>query len=242
MISEALGVALAYAAGALSTLSPCVLPLLPIILLGVIEQHAWGPVALVAGLSISFAVIGIFVATLGYGIGLDPAALRLGVAALLVAVGVVLLVPAFQARLAHATGAIATGGQLVLDRCRPSGLAGQFLIGAALGAIWVPCSGPTLGAAVGLAAQGGTATHAAIIMTAFGIGASTPILALAYGSRRAVRARGDRLKTIARIGKPVMGVTLVGLGTLVLTGLDKAVETSLTNAMPDWLLAVTTRL
>jgi cytochrome c-type biogenesis protein len=61
------GIALSYAAGALSTLSPCVLPLLPIIVLGALEQHAWGPVALAAGLSASFAGVGIFLAGLQLG-------------------------------------------------------------------------------------------------------------------------------------------------------------------------------
>jgi cytochrome c-type biogenesis protein len=242
MIGDALGLALAYAAGALSTLSPCVLPLLPIILLGAIEQHAWGPVFLAAGLSISFAAIGIFVTTLGYGSGLDPAVLRVVVATLLLVVGVVLLVPAFQTRLALAAAPIAAGGQFALDRFRSSGPWGQFLIGAALGAIWIPCSGPTLAAAAGLAANSETAARAAVTMAVFAIGASTPILVLAYGSRQAVFARRERLKTISEIGKPVMGVALVGIGVFVLTGLDKVVETLLTDAMPDWLLALTTRL
>ena len=64
------GLALSYAAGALSTLSPCVLPLLPIILFGALEQHAWGPVALAAGLSASFAGVGIFLASLAFNMAL----------------------------------------------------------------------------------------------------------------------------------------------------------------------------
>ena len=80
-MAELGSIALSYAAGALSTLSPCVLPLLPIILLGALEQHAWGPVALAAGLSASFAGVGIFLVSLGYSLGVDPTAFRLGVAA-----------------------------------------------------------------------------------------------------------------------------------------------------------------
>jgi cytochrome c-type biogenesis protein len=178
------GLALSYLAGALSTLSPCVLPLLPIILFGSISRHPWGPVALAAGLSASFAVVGTLVASAGFAIGLNPAALRAGVAILLVVAGAVLLVPSLQARLAFATGPIAGGAQSFVDRFQASGLKGQFLLGAALGAIWSPCSGPTLGAAIGLAAQTDTAAQAGVIMAAFGVGAATPILALAYGSRR----------------------------------------------------------
>jgi cytochrome c-type biogenesis protein len=233
---------LSYAAGALSTLSPCVLPILPIVLFGVLERHAWGPIALAAGLSVSFATVGIAIASFGFSVGLDPSTLRFAVAALMVSMGIVLLVPALQSRLAIIAAPVATGGQTLLARLQPSGIGGQFVLGILLGAIWSPCSGPTLGAAIGLAAQGETAGKAAAIMLAFGLGASTPILALAYGSRQAIFARREWLTRMTQFGKPLMGATFVGIGALVLTGLDKIVEASLTNAMPDWLVAVTTRL
>ncbi|MGA8158611.1 MAG: cytochrome c biogenesis CcdA family protein [Rhodoplanes sp.] len=235
------GLALSYLAGALSTLSPCVLPLLPIILIGSISRHPWGPLALAAGLSASFAVVGTLVASAGFAIGLNPAALRAGVAILLVVAGAVLLVPSLQARLAFATGPIAGGAQSFVDRFQASGLKGQFLLGAALGAIWSPCSGPTLGAAIGLAAQTDTAAQAAVTMAAFGLGAATPILALAYGSRRAVLTRRDRLDWLSRVGKPLMGVVLIVVGVFALSGLDRTIETVLTEAMPDWLVTLTTQ-
>jgi cytochrome c-type biogenesis protein len=234
--------ALSYAAGALSTLSPCVLPLLPIVLFAVLERHAWGPVVLAAGLATSFAVLGTTIASVGFNIGLDPATLRYAIAMLMLAMGVVLLIPALQGRLAAFAAPVATGGQTLLDRIQPSGLGGQFVLGGLLGAIWSPCSGPTLGAAIGLAAQGDAVIKAAAVMAVFGLGAATPILALAYGSRQAVFARRDLLARTSRIAKPFMGAAFAFVGAFVLTGLDKIVETSLTNAMPDWLTNLTTRL
>lgn len=236
------GLTLSYLAGALSTLSPCVLPLLPIVLFGSLDRHPWGPVALAAGLAVSFAVAGTAVASLGFTIGLDPNLLRGGVAVLLVVAGVILLAPPLQARLAYAAGPIANGAQSFVDRLQPAGLGGQVLLGAALGVIWSPCSGPTLGAAVGLAAQSDTMVRAALVMAVFGLGAATPILALAYGSRHAIFARRERLALASRIAKPLMGAALILLGVFVLSGLDKATETALTGAMPDWLVALTTRL
>lgn len=238
---EAGALALAYAAGALSTLSPCVLPLLPIVLFAALDRHAWGPVALAGGLSLAFAVVGICLAAFGFSIGLNPATVRLGVAVLMVGAGLTLLVPRLQAGLATAAGPVMRGGQSLADRIQPTGLGGQFLLGIALGAIWSPCSGPTLGAAIGLAAQGETIGHAGAVMIAFGLGASTPILALAYGSRQAVMARRDWLMALSRVAKPLMGATLVIVGTLVLTGLDKRIETAATSIMPDWLVELTTR-
>jgi cytochrome c-type biogenesis protein len=233
---------LSYAAGALSTLSPCVLPLLPIILFSVLQQSAWGPLALGAGLAASFSAIGVFTASIGFNIGLDGSVLRLVIAVFLVATGIVLLVPAAQARLAMVSGPIVAGGQAMLDRLQPSGLGGQFLLGVALGAIWTPCTGPTLGAAIGLAAQSESLAKAAVIMAVFSLGAVTPILIIAYGSRQAVFARRDRLMNVSRVAKPLIGYTLLIVGLLVLTGLDKRVETVLTDAMPDWLLNITTLL
>jgi len=236
------GLALSYAAGVLSTLSPCVLPLLPIILFGALEQHAWGPVALAAGLSASFASVGIFLASLGFSIGIDPAAFRLGGAALMLIIGMVLLAPALQSRFARIAAPVATRGQALVDRLQLSGIGGQFALGILLGAIWSPCSGPTLGAAIGLAAQSEIAGRAAVVMVAFSLGAATPILALAYGSRQAIFARRDLVARASRIAKPLIGVTLVSVGAFVLTGFDKVVEASLTSAMPDWLVTMTTRL
>ena len=234
--------ALGYAAGALSTLSPCVLPILPMVLFGGVERHAWGPLALAAGLSTSFAGVGIAIASVGFNIGVDPSTLRLVVAAVLAGMGAVLLVPALQGRLAAIATPVASRGQVLLDRLQPSGLGGQFALGALLGVIWSPCSGPTLGAAVGLAAQGDSVVTAAATMISFGFGAATPILALAYCSRQAIFARRDWLARVSRIGKPLMGATFVGIGAFVLTGLDKIVEAFLTRAMPDWLVTVTTQL
>src|SRR5262249_60695222 len=107
------------------------------------------------------AAVGIAIAAVGSNIGIDPSTLRLVVAALLASAGIVLLVPALQGRLATVATPVATRGQILLDQLQPSGICGQFVLGALLGVIWSPCSGPTLGAAVGLAAQGNGVASAA---------------------------------------------------------------------------------
>jgi len=234
--------ALSYAAGALSTLSPCVLPLLPIILFGAVEKHTLGPLMLAAGLATSFAGAGIVLASVGFSLGLDPSFLRLAVALLLLGMAIFLLVPVLQDWLGAFASPLATGGQRLLDRLQPSGIGGQFLLGMLLGVVWSPCAGPTLGAAIGLAGQGEAFGQAAAIMLTFGLGAATPIVALAYGSRHAIFARRDRLTRVSRYAKPVVGSAFAVIGIFVLTGLDKIVEASLTRAMPDWLVTVTTRL
>src|SRR5262245_49343952 len=99
-------IGLAFLAGVLSTLSPCVLPLLPIVLGTAVSAHRAGPLALAAGLALSFVVIGLFVATIGFSIGLDTGVFRAAAAVLLMGIGLVLLVPRFQAQVALAAGPV----------------------------------------------------------------------------------------------------------------------------------------
>jgi cytochrome c-type biogenesis protein len=68
--------ALAFVAGVLSILSPCVLPILPIALGAAASEHRGGPVALAAGLAVSFVIMGLFAATIGYSIGLNAEIFR----------------------------------------------------------------------------------------------------------------------------------------------------------------------
>src|SRR6202035_2079815 len=97
---------LAYLAGVLSTLSPCVLPLLPLVIGAAAATHRLGPLALALGLASSFVVVGLFVATLGFSIGADADVFRIAAAALMILVGTVLIVPLFQLRLAQAAGPV----------------------------------------------------------------------------------------------------------------------------------------
>ena len=145
---------LALLAGLLSVLSPCVLPLLPIVLGAAASERRAGPLALAAGVALSFVAIGLFVATIGFAIGLDGEKFRTAAAVLMIGVGVVLAAPNLQARLAAAGGPISNWADQRINAIQSRGLAGQFGIGLLLGAVWSPCVGPTLGAASVLAAQG----------------------------------------------------------------------------------------
>jgi cytochrome c-type biogenesis protein len=232
---------LALLAGMLSVLSPCVLPLLPIVLGTAQSEHRLGPAALAAGLAISFTVIGLFVATIGFAIGLDTDVFRAISAALLIAVGVVLLVPRLQEQVAVAAGPV---GGFVDDRLggfTATSLWGQFGVGLLLGTVWVPCVGPTLGAASVLAAKGEDLGQVALTMLAFGIGAAVPLMVLGFLSREAmVRWRG-RLTDVGKGGKMLLGALLLAVGLLVLTGADKAMEAFLLDVSPQWLTDLTTR-
>jgi cytochrome c biogenesis protein CcdA len=232
---------LSFLAGGLSILSPCVLPLLPIVLGAAASEHRWGPVALVAGLSISYVAVGLLVAAVGYSSGLDADVFRDVAAAILVALGVILVLPRLGARLAVASGPIANWADRRLGDLRGNGRSGQFWVGVLLGAVWSPCVGPTLGAASLLAAQGRDLPQVAIVMFAFGVGAALPLLALGLLSRAAIIRWRHRLAAAGQGMRAAFGFLLVGVGILVLTGLDRSVETALVEASPQWLTDLTTR-
>ncbi|MBX9758175.1 MAG: cytochrome c biogenesis protein CcdA, partial [Beijerinckiaceae bacterium] len=144
----------AFLAGVLSLLSPCVLPLVPMVLAAATGEHRLGPAALAGGLAISFTAIGLFIALFGFALGLDADAFRIAAAVLMILIGAVLLVPAMQVRLAAAAGPAANWAEDRFGGFSTAGLGGQFGVGLLLGAVWAPCVGPTLGAASLLASRG----------------------------------------------------------------------------------------
>ena len=123
-----------------------------------------------------------------------------------------------------------------------AGLSGQFGVGVLLGAVWSPCVGPTLGAASLLAAQGQNLPQVAATMFAFGIGAALPLLLLGLLSREAMTSVAQPV-SCRPVNSPRrgLGILFIAIGVLVITGLDKSIETVLVAASPQWLTDLTTR-
>jgi cytochrome c-type biogenesis protein len=232
---------LAFLAGLLSTLSPCVLPLVPIVMGAATGGHRLGPVALATGLTLSFVAIGLFVATVGFAVGFDQDVFRLIAAGLMILIGAALALPRLQSRLATIAGPISGWMERQAGGVSVGGWAGQFLVGLLLGAAWSPCVGPTLGAASVLAARSESLPRVAVTMAAFGIGAALPLLAIGLMSREALTHWRGRLLAAGRGGKALMGFVLIFFGLLILSGLDKRLETVMVDASPGWLTELTTR-
>ena len=235
------GVGFGLLAGMLTVLSPCVLPLLPLVLGGAAAAHRWGVAAMAAGLVVAFVAVGLFVATIGFSIGLDADWFRTLSAVLLAATGLVLLSGALQRRVALAGSGVGAAGHRLMARIAPDGLAGQFAIGLILGAVWSPCVGPTLGAASLLAAQGQDIGAVGAIMAAFAVGIAVPLVLIAALSRAALLRWRGGLGQAGRIGKYLLGGGSLLVALAVLTGADRALETILVNASPGWLIDLTTR-
>lgn len=233
---------LSFIAGGLSTLSPCVLPLVPILLGTAVAAHRLGPLALAGGLTLSFTLVGVFIASLGTALGFDQGPFRDLAAGVLVAFGVILLSARLQERFAAATSGVSGAGNAMLSRLTLEGLPGQFVLGLLLGLVWSPCVGPTLGAAVTLASQGRNLAQVAIIMALFGLGAGLPLMLLGLASRQAMLRIRGRLMAAGKLGKQVLGGVMLLLGEAILVGADKLFEAWALRAAPEWLVRLTTSI
>ena len=225
----------AYLAGLLTLINPCVLPILPIVLISALQAHRLGPLALAAGMGVTFVALGLTLAAAGQVLGLSEQALARFAATLMVLFGLVLLSPRLSAGFATATAGMAASADLRIDTVDRSGLGGQALTGALLGAVWSPCVGPTLGGAIGLASQGGSLIWAGAVMACFALGVATVILTLAYGTRSALQRRRAAMQSLATRAKPLMGATLVVLGLILFFNLQRYAEAWAITVLPIWL-------
>lgn len=225
--------ALGLAAGGLTTLSPCVFPLLPLVVGGSLQGHRAGPLAMGLGMTLSFALIGLVLGLAGPALGIDGDSIRHAGGWLLLALGVVMLVPALGDRFSHWMTPLASSADKLSSRLNAGSLAGALGLGALLGLVWSPCSGPLLAATLTLVASEGGALRGTLILGAFGLGAATPLTLAAYASRAGFGRARQLVLTNAQAMKRAFGLLLVALGAAILAGWDKRLEALIVNRLPD---------
>lgn len=232
---------LAFLAGILTILSPCVLPLAPIVVAGGRASNAAGPFALAAGLALTFGIVGGALAAVGVEFGAADG-VRWVSALVMFLVGLIMIIPALNAAAERALGPLSGFSEVLKNRLPHAGLAGQFALGVVLAFAWAPCAGPTLGAAFALAASGGSLAMSMLTMTIFALGASGALLAAGYGlGKLAARARKTAGATAAW-GRDAFGAALVVVGGVILLGFDHRIEAAFISAMPDWLVSFGTQI
>ncbi|MDF0601187.1 cytochrome c biogenesis CcdA family protein [Psychromarinibacter sp. C21-152] len=231
----------AYGAGLLTLINPCVLPILPIVLAASLQAGRHGPALIAAGLSLSFVVLGLGVTALGRAVGLTAATVADAGAVLMVAFGLVLLVPQVAGRFEMATAGVSARADAGMDGLARNGR-GQFIGGVLLGAVWSPCIGPTLGGAISLASQGESLMRAGAIMVAFAAGVSTIIVALGYGARSVIQRRAAWMRAIAGRAKPILGAVFVIVGAGLLFDVHHMLEFWALQVLPPWLIDLSVSL
>jgi len=231
---------LAFFAGTLTVINPCILPLLPIVVASAFANGKLGAAALLLGLVAGFATLGVLVNATGTLFGISENVLRDSVAVLLLVFAAVLLIPALERRFSNLVAPVGAAGANLAARASNYGIAGQFLVGILLGAIWAPCSGPSVGAALSLAMQAGGYLTAAARMTSFALGAALVLFLVAIGART-IADRSGSVSKVAPYAKKIAGAAFLLVGVLMLTNLDKLLEAKILDFTPDWLVAFTTR-
>lgn len=230
---------LAFAAGMLTIFSPCVLPLAPIVVAAARARDPRGPIALGFGLAATFGIVGGVLASFGVEFG-DSDLARAASAVVMVAIGAALLVPAIGERIERRLGFVGRAADVMSERLPNAGLAGQAAAGVVLAFAWAPCAGPILGAALLLAAKGGSLAAAIATMTAYAVGAASALIGAGYAAGRL--ASKARFVWAGAGGRLALGAAFVLIGAAVLTGFDHHIEAVLVAAMPDWLTAFATSL
>lgn len=231
MSLELSAIPLAFLAGMLGILSPCVWPLVPVVMGSAASGSRTGPLALALGLSLAFAAAGTVLSFILVNTGTDPEFFRFIAAAVLLLAGLILVIKPLGDWLTLRLSLLTSRFNLADDS---SIWLGQFGVGFLLGLVWLPCVGPTLGAAIALASMGQQMVTAFVVMLMFGLGTAVVLLAAGYASGRMLGKLRHNLLAHAGKGKLLLGWMLLILGGMVLTGFDKILQTWAVLLLPAW--------
>ena len=205
----------AFVAGVVTALSPCVLPVLPIVLAGGATGGSRRPYAIVAGLVASFTVFTLAAAALLSALGLPDDLLRTIAIGVVVVVGLSLVWPRLADLLGRPFHALA--------RRRSGDAGGGFLLGVSLGLLFTPCAGPVIGAVATVAATRSGTVEAVLITLAYGLGAGVVLLGVAIAARHGMSLRAVRAH--APVVRRALGVAILGVAVLMILGIDKKLQT-----------------
>lgn len=231
-----------FIAGLLTTLSPCVLPILPFLIDSALRKNRKAPLYMILGLAFSFIIVGFTLSRFGTLFGLDSDEIRKASAFILGLTGLFFLLPNLQEFVSEKMTSFSNLGTTASNKLKldESTAMGSIMLGALLGIIWSPCAGPTLGVAVSMASQEGQALSALQIMIVYAVGASIPMLLIAYGFRSFVQKNISKIFNATEGSKKVFGIILMLTGIFIFFGLDKSVETYLLNNLPaSWVDIIT---
>jgi cytochrome c-type biogenesis protein len=212
MSTASISVGLALLGGVLTVLSPCVLPILPIIVGRSLQSHHFGPIAIVWGLISGFAVAG---SVLGIAASwLTPLATGLRTVAIgvLLFMGILAIFPTLNYR-------FFSYFRIQPKDSQAKGLMGEFWLGTQLGLLWTPCAGPVLGSILILSAVQQQIVNSFALLLVYGCGAAIPLLIIAYGGRylsRRLLSLRSHSSTLQRIG----GIMVVSTAIAILLGWD----------------------
>ncbi|MFN6539698.1 MAG: cytochrome c biogenesis CcdA family protein [Nostoc sp. EkiNYC01] len=226
MAISTLSIGLAFLGGVVNVLSPCVLPILPVLVGRSLQSHTYGPVVLVAGLVSGFALAGSSIGIVASWLTGLANLLRNVAIAVLLCLGILAIFPKWSYRLFSYLPI----GSWVKEPTQ-IGLLGEFWLGTQLGLLWTPCAGPVLGGIIVLAAVNHQIVGAFGLLLAYGCGAGLPLLAIAYGGRVLSR-RLLNLRSHSAVLQRVGGVAILATAIAILLGWDVQIQLWLAPFFP----------
>lgn len=233
--------ALAFVAGFLTTLSPCVLPMLPMMLGSSLQKNKLAPLYMSLGLILSFTTFGFIISRFGSLFGIESDQIKFFSGILLLIFAIVMLSQKLQDLISEKMAFISAIGSKSSQSLSESSVYESILLGSLMGLIWSPCSGPTLGIAVSLASQKEIQIEALIIMFIFSIGATLPILGLSYGLKSYFLKNKLNILNKVTQSKKIFGILMLITGLLITFKLDKIIEKNLLDVLPDSWTELTTQ-
>ena len=224
---------LALLAGLATVASPCVLPVLPILLGVSLGRPGRGrPLLIVAGFVLSFSAFALALGAVSGAAQLAQETLRNLALGLLALTGLLRLWPRPWDRLVAHAGALLA--RLMGPRAPDpgDGQGGAFVLGLSLGAVWTPCAGPVLASIIALIVQARDPGRSALLVVLYALGAALPMLALIVGGRAAtlrVRALARHAEALQR----VFGVLVLASAAAIYFQYDTQFYAWVSQALPS---------
>jgi len=222
----------AWLAGVVTVLSPCILPLLPIILSSADGQGKQKPLGVVFGFVTSFTFFTLFLSSIVKLSGIPAESLRSLSIFILVIFGVSLLIPQVQAQLELLMSRVAN---LVphSSKEREKGFVGGLLIGLSLGLLWTPCVGPILASVISFAIAGTVTAQAFLITLAYSIGTAIPMLLIMLAGSTALQKVPWLVRNTSRIQK-AFGMLMILTAVGIYFNFDRSFQTYILNTFPQY--------
>lgn len=228
----------AFLAGIVTILSPCILPVLPIILSSTIGGQKTGysrPLGIVIGFVASFTFFTLFLSSLVRFLDIPADSLRLISVAVIIIFGVSLLIPKFQFLLETVFSRLA---KFAPSSTQKGGFGSGIVLGFSLGLLWTPCVGPILASVISLAITGTVTLSAFIITFAYSLGTAIPMFAVMIGGQNLLRKIPGLYRNLPKIQK-AFGILMILTALGILTGFDRKFQTWVLNTFPGYGVGLT---
>jgi len=230
----ALLLAFAFLAGIVTVLSPCILPVLPVVLSGSVGGGKSRPWGIIAGFIASFTVFTLTLSAITRALGIPADFMRYVAAATVLLFGLVMVVPLLKEGFSGIASSLAARfGKQAAPGAPKKGFLSGFTLGISLGLVWTPCVGPIMASVISLSLSGETDAGSALITLAYSAGTAVPLFLIMKGGRGLLN-RFSFLSANADKVQKVFGGLMVFTAVALFTGADRSFQTWLLDVFPSY--------